>query len=107
MKKDWPFKDPENVIALTLRDVMEDNLPILLVTHDAEDGCWQFLDGRDNPDPKVGIVVCLGHIVEYDPSIRELADLPLGWRAWRATPAEPWQREEMEPEAEGESENQN
>lgn len=24
------------------------------------------------------------HIVEKDPSVGELADLPLGWHAWRA-----------------------
>ena len=36
--------------------------------------------------------------VETDPSLRELADLPLGWWAKRAGPGEPWIRHQGEPE---------
>jgi hypothetical protein len=39
------------------------------------------------------MVVGLGSIVELDPSVCELADLPLGWRAWRSSKTEPWRRE--------------
>jgi len=98
MNPSWPFADPENVIALTLREVADGKSPIVLVTHDADDGCWQFHDGRDNPNPGDGVVVCLEEMYKLDPSIGELADLPLGWRAWREAPGEAWNREEMEPE---------
>jgi len=27
-----------------------------------------------------------------DPTVGTLADLPLGWQAWRAAPGDPWQR---------------
>ncbi len=36
--KPWPFDDPENVATLTLREVMNRKSPILLVTHDEDDG---------------------------------------------------------------------
>lgn len=95
--KSWPFADPENVAILTLRDITEGKTLILFVTHDEEDGMWQFLDGRDNPDPTDAVLVCLMHVFGLDPSVGELADLPCGWRAWRDAPNQPWQREEMEP----------
>jgi|RhiMetdeSRZDD1v2_1073273.scaffolds.fasta_scaffold342507_2 hypothetical protein len=35
-----------------------------------------------------------GEIVRFDPTVQELADLPLGWYAWRNAVGEPWQRRE-------------
>jgi hypothetical protein len=99
---DWPFADPENTAAFTLRDVVEGRTPILLATHDDDDGCWQFLDNRVDPNPDDGLVVPLRQIVLLDPTLRQLADLPAGWCAWRAAPEEPWQREELVPEEEEE-----
>lgn len=87
----WPFDDPPNIITITTRQVLDEGYPILLVTHEADDGCWQMLCGTtDNPDD--GRVVGLARIYQLDPSIGALADLPLGWRAWRAHPAEAWIR---------------
>jgi hypothetical protein len=40
---DWPFEDPANTAAITTRLVLDDGAPILLVTHDLEDGGY---DGR-------------------------------------------------------------
>lgn len=41
----WPFDDPPNRRCYTTVHVLENNDPILLVTHDADDGAWQFLCG--------------------------------------------------------------
>jgi hypothetical protein len=95
--KPWPFADPENVAALTLSDVVDGRTRILLVTHDVEDGMWQFLDGRQNPAPGDCVLVSLRHVFGLDPSVGELADLPCGGRAWRGSPDQSWQREEMGP----------
>ena len=89
---EWPFADPINVAALTTVRVLEDELPVLLVAHDSDDGMWQVLCGTTN-DPKHGRIVCLGCLFERDPSIGELADLPLGWSARREGPGRPWHRE--------------
>jgi hypothetical protein len=89
---EWPFDDPENVTAITTVHVLERRLPILLVTHDDDDGMWQVLCGTTN-DPSDGRIVCLGCMYQLDPTIRDLADLPRGWRAWRDNISSPWQRE--------------
>jgi hypothetical protein len=88
--KPRPFADPENIGVITLRDITEGKTRILFVTHDAEDGMWQFLAGRDNPDPTDAALVCLRHVYELDPSVGELADLPYGWRAWRDAADQSW-----------------
>lgn len=95
-RKKWPFDDPPNVATISLRDIMERRAPILLVSHDADDGMWQFLDGRDNPDPEDAVILSLDCVLDLDPSIAELADLPPGWRAWREGANRPWQREPKE-----------
>ena len=38
----WPFDDPRNVAVFTSRFVVEEEHPIFYVTHDLEDGAWQF-----------------------------------------------------------------
>jgi hypothetical protein len=88
---DWPFADPLNVLTLTLRQIMFEGTPILLVCHDADDGMWQFLTG-DSALTEDALLVCLKNVVAHDKSICELADLPLGWQATRASSAEPWRR---------------
>lgn len=93
MKDVWPFSDPPNVATITTKKVLDEGHPILLVTHDEDDGGWQFLCGTTN-DPEDGRVVGLDCIYNLDPSIAQLSDLPLGWRAYRDTAESPWQREE-------------
>ena len=90
-----PFAEEPNAAAITRVHVLESKLPIMLVAHDAEDGMWQILCGITS-DPKDGRVVCLGCMFESDPSIGELADPPLGWRATRDAPGKPWHREPRE-----------
>ena len=88
----WPFDEPENVVTLTVRQVMDGRLPILLVVHDADDGTWQFLTG--GPFEIVdGMLVSLRRVYHLDPSIGELADLPLGWSAERKAREQPWKRQ--------------
>jgi hypothetical protein len=96
MSTEWPFDDPPDVATISLRDIMESRQPILLVSHDAEDGMWQFLDGRADLNPDDAVVLSLADVLGLDRSIAQLADLPLGWRAWRANVNQPWQREPME-----------
>ncbi|MGH7517091.1 MAG: hypothetical protein ACREOC_06435 [Gemmatimonadales bacterium] len=87
----WPFADPPNTAAITTRPVLEQSAPILRVVHDADDGTWQFLCGTTG-DPAEARVVGLGRMGTRDASLRELADLPEGWHAWRAGVGAPWQR---------------
>ena len=91
MSEDWRFAEPENLAVLTLRQIVREGQPILHVTHDSDDGGWQFLGSGDaNPDDAV--VVALSTVVRLDPSVQALADLPMGWHAWRKTADDTWQR---------------
>jgi hypothetical protein len=85
------FTDAENLACITVRQIIREGQPILLVVHDAEDGGWQFLTGGAF-DVSDGLLVGLGSVVHRDPSLLELADLPLGWQASRETAVSPWQR---------------
>ena len=72
----WPFADTPNTASITTRQVLE-GAPVLLVTHDADDGSWQFLCGTTD-DPADARIVGLGQMYKRDATLRELADLPEG-----------------------------
>jgi hypothetical protein len=91
---EWPFIDPKNVAVLTVCQIVQDAHPILRVSHDSDDGSWQFLEW-ETPSIKDAMTVSLQSIVTRDPSLKELADLPLGWSASRQSPNEPWHRERI------------
>jgi len=87
----WPFDEATNVAAITTAHVVEDGYPILQVSHDDDDGAWQVLCGTE-VDAEDARVACLGCLFERDRSIGQVADLPLGWRATRASVGEEWER---------------
>lgn len=87
----WPFHEGKNRAAFTTRPVLEENLPILLVSHD-ENGDWQFLCETTNR-PKDGRIVSLGSIFERDRTLAGVADLPEGWTASRQAIGDDWSRE--------------
>jgi hypothetical protein len=92
----WPFHEGKNRAAFTTRPVLEDNLPILIVSHD-DDGDWQFLCGTTNR-PQDGQLVSLGRIFERDRTLAEVADLPEGWGASRTAKGAAWMREKAKGE---------
>jgi hypothetical protein len=94
-QNDWAFDEPKNVTTITTRQVMRDGDPILLVSHDADDGSWQFLTGNASSTEDV-MIVSLDEIVKHDPSVSDLADLPLGWVAKRDAIGSPWRRSRHE-----------
>jgi hypothetical protein len=94
----WPFRDPANVAVFSSTDIVEKHKWIYYVSHD-DDCAWQFhsIDGPPSSETDAR-VVSLGSIVELDPSVADLADLPLGWCAWRETLSDVWQRQPKKPE---------
>ena len=87
----WPFADPPNLAVITTQQVTKERQPILYVFHDADDGSWQFHAGGI-PQMTEAQVVSLAFILKIDPSLRELADLPVGWSAERGGMGQPWRR---------------
>lgn len=88
----WEFADPPNVAVFTDRSIIDGTDWIHYVTHDEEDGAWQFLPYSKSADETSAKVVGLKAIVELDPSVIDLADLPFGWCAWRKTRETAWTR---------------
>lgn len=87
----WPFDQDRRCAVITLRSIVFDGQPILLVFHDDDDHGWQFLNGQTFEMSDVA-VVALEEIVTRDPSVLEIADTPPGWKAWRDCRSSPWQR---------------
>ena len=87
----WPFEQPPNTAALTTQDIIEGRAAVLRVTHDADDGSWQFLPNTP-VSPEDARVVALGGICRRDPTLLTVADLPEGWVAWRERPGAMWHR---------------
>lgn len=91
--KPWPFEDPPNVAVIANRKIVDGSTWIAYVTHDEDDGGWQFHTDEPGPPREAdALIVGLAKIVALDESVAELADLPLGWCAWRSAEGAPWQR---------------
>jgi hypothetical protein len=88
----WKFIDPPNVAVIANKKALTANGWIAYVIHDSDDGAWQFHSADAEVKESDASVVSLRSVVEIDPSINELADLPLGWHAWRDTKDLPWKR---------------
>jgi len=68
---------------------MDEGAPVLFVTHDADDGGWQFLCGREH-DIEDAIVIGMGHIIDMDPTLNGLHDMPEGYGASRESLGAQW-----------------
>jgi hypothetical protein len=90
----WPFVEPRNCVTFVTAEVLAGAEPILHAVHD-EDGEWQFLGSTDGTRENAKIIA-LYEDVELDPSVLQLADLPIGWRALRDTVEDPWKREAID-----------
>jgi hypothetical protein len=85
----WPFTDAPNTAVITHKSILRGERPIRLVTHDLDDGMWQFLDGQPATEAEAA-VVGLATIARLDPSVLTLADLGPGMAATRSDVQEAW-----------------
>ncbi len=90
----WPFADPPNVAAFTSRHILSGQDWIYYVSHDADDGAWQFHPQSGPTTEADAAVAALKTMLELEPALAEIADLPLGWCAWREARGAVWQRAE-------------
>lgn len=90
--KEWPFSDAPETAVFSSKKIVFNGEWIYYVTHDQEDGAWQFHPYSGlTPENEVA-VVSLEEIVNLDETLKMLSDLPCGWHAWRNSPNSPWER---------------
>ena len=72
----FPFKDKPDTLCFTCCHILNENKPVLYVSHD-EDGSWQFLCGEKHSQEDARIV-SLSEIITLDKDVVELSDLKCG-----------------------------
>jgi hypothetical protein len=87
-----PFKEAPNTACLVCRHILTDKLPILFVSHDADDGAWQFLCDVHSHDEENVSVIALHRAAALDSSLELVTDLPLGFIATRVAPDTEWDK---------------
>lgn len=92
-----PF--PDSLGILTCRCVLSGDRPVLVASHAGGD--WQMYcswDAHDFDDDDAMVeellLVHVTHLVAADPSLAELADLPVDMGAERKAPGQPWTHHE-------------
>jgi hypothetical protein len=90
MSQPYHFTDPENTACITCCHVLERTASILHVTHDEDDGGWQFLCGADGHTMEHAKVLSMCEIVEIDPSVNGLHGMPQGVGAYREKVGGEW-----------------
>ncbi len=86
------FEVPDNTAVFTTTHVIRGGEAILYVSHEKEDGAWQFHNGDDRLYVQDAMIVSLREMIIHDPSICELSDMPEGWYAERSRFGAPWKR---------------
>ncbi len=85
----FPFEDAPNTAVITCVHILENAAPILHVSHDEEDGMWQFLCGKRHTSAEARIAA-LKEVFDRDHSVGALKDLPCGCSAERKSPQAAW-----------------
>ena len=87
MKK---FIEPLTTAVFTTKYIIEEGSPIVYVSHD-EDGSWQFHGPENNVAIEAARLVALGEIIELDPSVLEVSEMPTGSKAIRNNKGSKWE----------------
>ena len=87
---DYQFEQPCDTACITCSHVLNDGAPVLFVTHDADDGGWQFLCGAEH-DIEDATVIGMGSVIDLDPTLNGLHDMPEGYGATRDALGARWE----------------
>ena len=90
MEMEFPFNESENVAVFTCVHVLENGSDICYVTHDDDDGAWQFLCNETH-EVSDARVVSLKKMFDLDNSIAALSNMPLGCGAVRENKSSNWE----------------
>jgi hypothetical protein len=92
---------PLDIAVITTQDIADGKAPVLYATRDKLG--LQFLDADETIERKP-VAIAKADLLRLDPSLTEVASLPVGWQAWRDSADSPWERaplsEQREPQDE-------
>ncbi len=91
MKK---FIENDNIAVFTTRFILNERKPILFIYHYLEDGAWQF-SGEDECEESDYRIVSLDEMIQLDKTILEMANLELGYFAYRNGQESEWLTEKL------------
>jgi hypothetical protein len=74
----FAFKDAPETACIVCQHVLDGKNPITFISHDKEDGMWQFLCSEDHILEDVRLI-SLAEAFQIDESIGQVADLPRGF----------------------------
>ena len=86
----YPFTEKPHLLVLTCTHVLGGD-DVKLVCHHFNDGSWEFLCGGQHTEDDA-IVLSVGELCEFDPTLHLLCDLPVGACAQRKSKAHAWER---------------
>ena len=79
-----------NTACIVCKHILNEKRPILYVSHDEDDGCWQFMCGDEHVFTEDARVIALVEAFELDASISQVAGMPCGCFAERESAASDW-----------------
>lgn len=90
------FPVAPNTAVFTTHFVITQDRPITYVTHELEDGAWQFFsDDEFEKFEDVSMIVGLQEIIDKDSSLLQIADLAPGYMATRKSKSDSWMISQM------------
>ena len=81
---EFPFYDSPDTATIICCHILKRQAPILYVSHDEDDGMWQFLCGETHETDEAKLV-SLKWVFDLDNSVSTLKDMPCGYYAERKT----------------------
>lgn len=81
-------------MVVTTEAIAKGKTQILLVIHEKGHGGWQLHDGTDVSSQKP-FILPKDEALRVDPTLREVTDLPVGWKASRSRKGAPWLRQRL------------
>jgi hypothetical protein len=88
------FQKPATSLVVTQWVVANKGMTILAAFHNASEEEWMFF-ADVNPTVDVQVSVTLEELLTLDASLKELSDLPAGWKATRDRKGGPWKRQKI------------
>ena len=85
----FAFKDAPETACIVCQHVLDGKNPITFISHDKEDGMWQFLCSEDHILEDVRLI-SLAEAFQIDETIGQAADLPRDFVMERTEPKGRW-----------------